>query len=67
MELCMTNNRISMSVLWGLALVLAGSMLSGCVVETPGGYRDGYYDRDHHRYWHEHRWHECHERDEHCR
>jgi hypothetical protein len=43
-----------------LALLM---VLSACIVEP----RNGYYDRDHHRYYHEHSWHECIERDEHCR
>ena len=34
----------------------------GCVA-VPS---DGYYDRDHHRYYHENSWHECADRDEHC-
>jgi len=47
------------TVIWlGLALVLPG-----CVVVP----REGFYDRDHHRWWHEHAWHECGDRDEHCR
>jgi hypothetical protein len=30
-------------------------------------YRDGYYDRDHDRYWHDHAWHPCRDRDDpHC-
>ncbi|HUN76960.1 MAG TPA: hypothetical protein VMU40_20795 [Steroidobacteraceae bacterium] len=37
--------------------------LSGCVV----GYRDGYYDREHHRYWHDHAWVGCVDADPHCR
>lgn len=37
---------------------------SACVVAVP---REGYYDRDHHRYYHEHEWHDCRDRDEHCR
>jgi len=44
--------------LLGLALVVPG-----CVVEP----REGFYDRDHHRWWHEHGWRECGDRDEHCR
>jgi hypothetical protein len=36
---------------------------SGCVVAP----REGYYDRDHHRYYREHTWHECHDRDDYCR
>lgn len=45
--------------------LLLGLMVStsGCVVAEP---RDGYYDHDHHRWYHEHSWHECGERDEHC-
>ena len=39
------------------------SFASACVV-TPV---EGYYDRDHHRYYHEHEWHECHEHDSYCR
>jgi hypothetical protein len=37
--------------------------MSGCVVAEP---REGYYDRDHHRWYHEHTWRDCHEHDEHC-
>jgi hypothetical protein len=48
------------SVLLGL-IVLA----SACVIAPREGYRDGYYDHENHRYYHEHRWHECTERDEH--
>jgi hypothetical protein len=47
------------SVLMGLI-----ALASGCIVAEP---RDGYYERDHHRYYREHRWHECHEHDEYCR
>ena len=35
---------------------------SGCVVEP----HEGFYDHDHHRWYHEHHWHECGDRDEHC-
>jgi len=51
--------------------VIKGSMLAalvafaaGCVVTEP---REGYYDRDHNRYYREHAWHECGERNEYCR
>jgi hypothetical protein len=46
-------------------LVLLGLMLlvPGCVIEP----REGFYDHDHHRWWHEHSWRECGDRDEHCR
>jgi hypothetical protein len=46
-----------------LALI---AFASACVVVP----EEGRYDRDHHRYYHEHQWHECGERgerDEHCR
>jgi hypothetical protein len=44
------------------------TLSSACVVAGPGGgYREGYYDRDQHRYYHENSWHDCGERDEHCR
>jgi len=38
-------------------------LIFGCVV----GPREGYYDGDHHRYYHENAWHECGPAgDEHC-
>jgi hypothetical protein len=40
------------------------ALASACVVAGP---REGYYDRDHHRYYREHTWHECGDRDDHCR
>ena len=43
-----------------LALIM---FASACVIAP----REGYYDRDHHRYWHEHAWHECVENDQFCR
>lgn len=53
-------------------LVRAGFLLglivmafaSGCVVATP---HEGYYDRDHHRWYHQGGWVDCHDGDEHCR
>jgi hypothetical protein len=36
---------------------------SACVVEP----REGYWDRDHNRYYHEHGWHGCDPEDNHCR
>jgi hypothetical protein len=45
-----------------LVLGLIG-LVFGCVVAP----REGYYDGDHHRYWHENGWHECGEGDQHCR
>ena len=45
------------------------ALSTACVVAEPrGGYHEGYYDRDHHRYYHENGWRDCGgERDEHCR
>jgi hypothetical protein len=47
-----------------VAFLLLGLMMfaPGCVVEP----HEGYYDHEHHRWYHEHSWHECIERDEHC-
>lgn len=46
------------------------SLLSACVVTTRDryheGYREGYYDRDHHRWYHNHAWADCEEHDRHC-
>jgi hypothetical protein len=39
------------------------SLMSGCFI----GPREGYYDRDHQRYYHENTWHGCTDHDEHCR
>ena len=59
----MTNTKrvVKSSVLlslFGLALLGAG-----CVVAPT----EGYYDSGHHRYYHEHAWHDCGPADEHCR
>lgn len=68
------------SALRGVILLGMTALASGCVVAEHGdgyrehgdgyreheGYREGYYDRDHHRYYHDHGWRECGERDEHC-
>ena len=53
-------NRI---VIGGLLLGLA-VLSAGCVVAAPN---EGYYDRDHHRYYHEHVWVTCVDNDNHCR
>jgi hypothetical protein len=42
-----------------LALI---AIACGCVVVP----EDGHYDRDHHRYYHDHAWHDCVDHDEHC-
>jgi hypothetical protein len=43
------------------------ALVSACVIAPREGSREGYYDRDHHRWYHENRWQECGEHDEHCR
>ncbi len=49
--------------------------LTGCVVHDrevvhdggySQGYKEGYYDREHNRWWHEQAWHDCAENDVHC-
>ena len=48
----------------GLLLgLIVMTFTSGCVVEP---YHEGYYDRDHHRWYHEHGWVDCRDRDDHC-
>jgi hypothetical protein len=54
------------SLVQGAILLGLIAMSSACVVAGPG-YHEGYYDHEHHRYWHENGWHECGDRDEHCR
>jgi hypothetical protein len=53
-----TQKRIPVSILWGLSRLFAG-----CVVEP----REGFYDHGHHRYYHDHHWHDYDEQEEHCR
>lgn len=54
---------ISRSLAQALLLVLGLALVvPGCVVEP----REGYYDSNHHRYYHEHAWVTCHDQDEHC-
>jgi hypothetical protein len=42
-------------------------LASACVVREVPPPHEGYYDSDHHRYYHEHAWHECGDRDDYCR
>jgi hypothetical protein len=61
----MTN---SQAILRCSILLALTALSSGCIVAEPrDGYREGHYDREHHRYYHEREWHDCGERDEHCR
>ena len=55
------NNAKSMVQGALVAALLVAS--TACVVEP----RESYYDHDHHRYYHEHAWHECGDHDDHCR
>lgn len=50
-------------LLSGILLGVMVANLSGCVVAEP---REGYYDHDHHRWYHEHAWHPCEEPGAHC-
>ncbi|MGH8226531.1 MAG: hypothetical protein ACRET2_17225 [Steroidobacteraceae bacterium] len=49
-----------------VAGLMLGSLLvtSGCVIAPQ---HEGYYDRAHHRYYHDHHWHRCTRNDAHCR
>ncbi|MDP9010073.1 MAG: hypothetical protein M3N91_15425 [Pseudomonadota bacterium] len=67
----MTNSQgiIRGGILLGLVV-----LSSACVVAEPrdgarerAAYREGYYDREHNRWYHENGWRDCGERDEHCR
>jgi hypothetical protein len=61
----------------GLLTGLALMSISGCYQAAPPAPgappsaadepREGYWDREHHRWWHEHTWHECDEHEPHCR
>ena len=48
----------------GSVLLALMAFATGCIVAEP---REGYWDRDHHRWYHDHAWHECGEGDPHCR
>jgi hypothetical protein len=52
----------------GSCLIGLTVLLAGCIIAPRGGYHDGYsegyYDRAHHRYYHDHEWHQCHDRDD---
>jgi hypothetical protein len=57
-----TQRVVKASFLMGLI-----ALATGCIVAEPREPREGYYEREHHRYYREHAWHECHEHDEYCR
>ena len=71
--------KVSNRFLVPTTLVLSGLLMSvsGCVtherevVHDGGGsyaqgYKEGYYDREHNRYWSEKAWHDCVDHDVHC-
>ena len=67
--------KVSLKVPMALTAAFLFISLSGCVIrdhETvhdggyAQGYKEGYYDRDHNRYWHENGWHDCEANDSHC-
>ena len=47
--------------------IIALSLTSGCVVATRDNYHEGYWDREHARYYHNHAWVACDHEDVHCR
>jgi hypothetical protein len=55
----MTNTKRIANRTFLLALI---GLVASCVL----GPREGYYDGNHHRYYHENGWHDCTDRDEHC-
>jgi hypothetical protein len=58
-------NTVPNAFKYAIVIVLA-AIGSACVVEQPR-YHEGYWDRDHARYWHEGGWHPCSEHAENCR
>ena len=60
----MTTMTPKQRVAQGSFLLALTAIASGCIVAEP---REGYWDRGHNRWYHEHTWHECGDRDEHCR
>jgi hypothetical protein len=53
-----TMRPLVFGILYAMTLLTAG-----CVVEP----HEGYWDREHNRWYHEHKWHDCHEPDAVCR
>jgi len=57
----MTNGK---QIVKGAFLLGLLALASACVVAEP---REGYYDHEHSRYYHEHEWHACGEHSDSCR
>jgi len=64
----MRNSTAFGRLLLSMVMALPLLMLNGCVVRdrTIVEPTEGYYDRDHHRWYHEHAWIVCDDRDPHC-
>ena len=60
----MGNLTVATKAAMVLSLYVLTSLVSGCVVTER---REGYWDSNHHRYWHAHAWVACTPNDEHCR
>jgi hypothetical protein len=58
-----TKSDLTGALIKGSFLLGLLTIASGCVVEP----REGYWDHDHHRWYHEHGWVACGEGDMHCR
>jgi hypothetical protein len=58
--------RTPLFALLSLAMLASTLMASGCVYERDHEPREGYYDHEHHRWYHEHAWVVCDDRDPHC-
>jgi hypothetical protein len=54
---------IPKSIARSVFLLVGFALLASACVNEPN---EGYYDRDHHRWYHEHQWRDCGEHDEHC-
>jgi hypothetical protein len=52
------------TIIKGSILLALVTFSSACVVAEP---HEGFYDRDHARYYHEHSWHDCGEHNDFCR
>jgi hypothetical protein len=66
-------NRVTAPAAWMIASAVIA--LSGCVVHDrevvhdggyAQGYKEGYYDREHNRWWHDQAWRDCEAHDTHC-
>ena len=60
--------RITLFALLSLAMSASSLLASGCVYERDrdDGPREGYYDHEHHRWYHEHAWVAWGDPDAHC-